>query len=155
MITEGKTIGEILRAAREDKQLTIEQVNRETKISVQTIGALEDDDFGAFPSETYLKGFLRTYADFLGLESGKLWAMMGARSSPPGAGGGPSWEIEQTLREEKLGPPRIVRRLMIPLMVVAILVLTLLLLCGREKAGPPVGALPTDAAAVEAVGTAG
>jgi cytoskeleton protein RodZ len=132
LITEGKTIGEILRAAREGRRLTVEQVNRETKISAQTITALEADDFDGFPSETYLKGFLRTYADFLGLDGGKLWAMIRARSSSTGGGAGPSWEIEQTVREEKLGPPRVVRRLVVPLMVVAILVLTLLLLCERR-----------------------
>ncbi len=132
MITEGKTIGEILRAAREERRLSVEQVNRETKISAQTITALEADDFEGFPSETYLKGFLRTYADFLGLDGGKLWAMIRARSSSAGGGTGPSWEIEQSVREEKLGPPRVVRSLVVPLMVVAILVLTLLLLCERR-----------------------
>ena len=132
MITEGKTIGEILRAAREERKLSVEQVNRETKISPQTITALEADDFEGFPSETYLKGFLRTYADFLGLDGGKLWAMIRARSSATGGGSGPPWEIEQSVREEKLGPPRVVRRLVVPLMVVAILVLTFLLLCERR-----------------------
>jgi cytoskeletal protein RodZ len=67
--TEGKTVGEILRTAREARKLSVEQVNRETKISVQTVRSLEQDDFGAFPSETYLKGFVRTYADFLGLDA--------------------------------------------------------------------------------------
>jgi cytoskeletal protein RodZ len=136
VITEGKTIGEILRAAREEKRLSVEQVNRETKISTQTISALEADDFEGFPSETYLKGFLRTYADFLGLDGGKLWSMMRARSSPAGGGAGPSWEIEQAVREEKLGPPRVIRTLAVPLMIVAIVVLTLLLLCDRGNAGP-------------------
>jgi cytoskeletal protein RodZ len=56
---QGKTVGEMLRGAREAKKLTIEQVNRETRISVQSLRSLEGDDFGAFSSETYLKGFLR------------------------------------------------------------------------------------------------
>ncbi len=88
MITEGKTVGEILRAAREERKLSVEQVNRETKISVQTISALEEDDFDAFPSETYLKGFVRTYAEFLGLDGNRLWAMIGARVGAPAAGPG-------------------------------------------------------------------
>lgn len=119
MNTEGKTIGEILRAAREEKKLTVEQVNRETRISVQTLRSLERDDFGGFPSETYLKGFLRNYAEFLGLDGNALWAMVGARAGGA-SGSGPSWEIEGALKEEKLGPPRIVRRLILPILVVLV-----------------------------------
>ncbi len=131
MNNEGKTIGELLRAAREEKKLTVEQVNKETRISVQTIRSLERDDFGAFPSETYLKGFLRNYAEFLGLDGNALWAMMGARATAGGAGSGPSWEIEGTLKEEKLGPPRIVRRLILPVLVVLVIVFVWMWL--REK----------------------
>lgn len=128
MNNEGKTIGEILRAAREDKKLTVEQVNRETRISVQTIRSLERDDFGAFPSETYLKGFLRNYADFLGLDGNTLWAMVGNRASGTG---GPSWEIEASLKEEKLGPPRVLRRLVLPILVVLVFLFVMMWL--REK----------------------
>jgi len=127
---EGKTIGEILRAAREDKKLTIEQVNRETRISVQTLRSLERDDFGAFPSETYLKGFLRNYAEFLGLDGNTLWAMVGNRAGGA-SGGGPSWEIEGTLKEEKLGPPRIVRQFLLPILVVLVILFVMMWL--REK----------------------
>ena len=130
MNNEGKTIGEILRAAREEKKLTIEQVNRETRISVQTLRSLERDDFGAFPSETYLKGFLRNYADFLGLDGNTLWAMMGNRAGGA-SGGGPSWEIEGSLKEEKLGAPRIVRRLVLPILVVLVVLFVVMWL--REK----------------------
>ena len=128
MNNEGKTIGEILRAAREGKKLTVEQVNRETRISVQTIRSLERDDFGAFPSETYLKGFLRNYAEFLGLDGNTLWAMVGNRAS---ASGGPSWEIEASLKEEKLGPPRVLRRLVLPILVVLVFLFVMMWL--REK----------------------
>ena len=130
MNTEGKTIGEILRTTREEKKLTIEQVNRETRISVQTLRSLERDDFGAFPSETYLKGFLRNYAEFLGLDGNTLWAMVGSRGGG-GSGGGPSWEIEGTLKEEKLGPPRIVRQFLLPILVVLVILFVMMWL--REK----------------------
>jgi cytoskeletal protein RodZ len=148
--TEGKTIGELLRAAREEKKLSVEQVNRETKISAQTIRALEQDDFGAFPGETYLKGFLRTYAQFLGLDGNRLWEMMGQRSSAQTAGRGPAWETEAPLREEKLGPPRWIRRLVFPVLVFAIVVLVIMLARERRKAASPAtglrGAAATEAA---------
>jgi cytoskeletal protein RodZ len=130
---EGKTIGELLRAAREEKKLTVEQVNKETRISVQTIRSLERDDFGAFPSETYLKGFLRNYADFLGLDGNALWAMVGSRGSG-GSGAGPSWEIEGTLKEEKLGPPRIIRRLILPVLVLLVILFVWMWLREKQRA---------------------
>jgi cytoskeletal protein RodZ len=133
---EGKTIGELLRAAREEKKLSLEQVNRETKISAQTIRALEQDDFGAFSSDIYLKGFLRTYAQFLGLDGNRLWSMMAQRSQTPGAGSGPRWEIETGLREEKLGTPPWIKRLLLPGLVIAIVVLAILLVRERRKPHP-------------------
>ena len=131
--TECKTVGEMLRLGREARKLSIEQVNRETKISVQTIRALEEDDFGAFPSETYVKGFVRTYAEFLGLDGNRLWSMIGSRSGAQAAGPGPSWETEGGLREEKLGPPRWIRSIMIPALVVVVIVLVVLLLREHKK----------------------
>ena len=135
MNTEGKTVGEILRAAREEKKLSVEQVNRETKMSAQTIRALEQDDFGAFSSETYLKGFLRTYADFLGLDASRLWSMIGQRSTAATAGPGPEWETEAGVREERLGPPRWIRQFLLPVLVTAIVVLIILLVRERRRTG--------------------
>jgi cytoskeletal protein RodZ len=131
--SEGKTIGEILRAAREEKKLTVEQVNRETRISVQTIRALERDDFGSFASETYLKGFLRNYAEFLGLDGNALWSMVATRAGSSG-GTTPAWEIEGTLKEEKLGAPRVMRRLILPLLVILVLLFVWMWLREKRKA---------------------
>ena len=150
---QGKTVGELLRAAREEKKLTIEQVNRETRISVQTIRSLEGDDFGAFSSETYLKGFLRNYADFLGLESARLWSMIGQRAgSGSSAGAGPSWDVEEAMHVEKLGPPRILKSLVLPGLVVLIVVLAVLLARERRRAD---ATRTGSAAPVEAVRSAG
>ncbi len=64
-----ESIGERLRLAREAKKLNIRDVVKQTNISFQYIEALEDEEFDKFPSETYLIGFLRSYADFLKLDS--------------------------------------------------------------------------------------
>jgi cytoskeletal protein RodZ len=150
MGAEGKTVGEILRTTRESRKLTIEQVNRDTKISVQTIRAIEEDDFGAFPSETYVKGFVRTYAEYLGLDGNKLWSMIGARSASQSAGPGPSWEIEGGLREERLGPPRWIRQFMIPALIVVVIVLAILLVREHQKAGAPGAGTHASASSVPA-----
>jgi cytoskeletal protein RodZ len=135
--TEGKTVGEILRSAREARKLSVEQVNKETKISKETVRALEQDDFGSFPSETYLKGFVRTYAEFLELDGNRLWTMIGTRSSAQGAGPGPAWETEGGLREERLGPPPWIRRVVLPVLVVAVVVLVILLVRERRRDSSP------------------
>jgi cytoskeletal protein RodZ len=63
-----ESIGEKLRQAREAKRITIKDVVKETNISPLYLQALEEEKFDKFPSETYLIGFLRTYAEFLRLD---------------------------------------------------------------------------------------
>lgn len=66
-----KTIGEILKAAREDRGISIEQAVQETNISREFIEALENESFDKFPAETYLIGFLKNYSGFLDLDPNK------------------------------------------------------------------------------------
>jgi hypothetical protein len=61
-------IGSSLRAAREHQQLALADVERATHIRAKYLGALEDERWDVLPGSAYVKGFLRTYADFLGLE---------------------------------------------------------------------------------------
>jgi len=61
-------IGSALREARERRGLSYSQVEEETKIRGRYLRALEDEDFGVLPGSTYTKGFLRAYADYLGLD---------------------------------------------------------------------------------------
>src|SRR4051812_38915072 len=65
-------IGNSLREARARRKLTYDQVEAETKIRAKYIRCLEDEEYDALPSGTYVKGFLRTYADYLGLD-GQLY----------------------------------------------------------------------------------
>jgi transcriptional regulator with XRE-family HTH domain len=63
-----ESIGEKLRQAREARKISIKDVVKETNISSVYLQALEEEKFDKFPSETYLVGFLRTYAEFLKLD---------------------------------------------------------------------------------------
>lgn len=67
-----KSIGETLRLAREERNISVEQAVHETNISKNFIKALENENFNEFMAETYLIGFLRNYAEFLGLEVDKI-----------------------------------------------------------------------------------
>jgi hypothetical protein len=61
-------LGERLRAAREEKELTLEEVAEATRIPLNYLQALEDESFGAFTSDLHARGFLRNYASFLGFD---------------------------------------------------------------------------------------
>ena len=61
-------IGSSLREARERRNLSYGQVEAETAIRTRYIRALEDEDFHILPGPTYTKGFLRAYAEYLGLD---------------------------------------------------------------------------------------
>ncbi len=65
-------IGEKLRAAREAKKLTIKDVTRDTNMVGIYIEALENEEFEKFPGETYVTGFLRSYAEYLKLDAEEM-----------------------------------------------------------------------------------
>jgi hypothetical protein len=62
-------IGNSLREARARQGLGYPEIELATKIRAKYIRALEEEDFTAIPGDAYIRGFLRTYADYLGLDS--------------------------------------------------------------------------------------
>lgn len=67
-----KRVGQILKEAREEKNLTVRDISKETNIAVKFILALENEDYSQFPAETFTIGFLKTYADFLKLDTAQI-----------------------------------------------------------------------------------
>jgi Helix-turn-helix domain len=65
-------IGNSLREARVRRGVDFAQAELATKIRGKYLRALEDERFELLPAQTYVKGFLRTYADYLGLD-GQLY----------------------------------------------------------------------------------
>ena len=57
-----KTIGEVLRLARVNQGLSLEELQRKTDIQLDMLEALESDDFDKLPSPFYVRSFLRKYA---------------------------------------------------------------------------------------------
>jgi cytoskeleton protein RodZ len=62
-------IGSTLREARTRRELTLLDVQEATRIRLKHLAALEDERFDELPEEVYVKGFLRAYADYLGLDA--------------------------------------------------------------------------------------
>jgi len=100
-------IGETLREARMRRHLDIADVERQTKIRAKYLRALENEEFSMLPGPTFVKTFLRTYAELLGLDPHALVEQYRARHEtrdeletlqpigPPGP-----------QREQRSGPPR-------------------------------------------------
>ncbi|HEY8241341.1 MAG TPA: helix-turn-helix domain-containing protein, partial [Kiritimatiellia bacterium] len=67
-----ESIGQRFKTARERKRVSLSQAAAKTRIKVQVLEAMEQDDFSKIPAPTYARGFIRMYSEFLGLESGPL-----------------------------------------------------------------------------------
>jgi hypothetical protein len=65
-------IGTSLREARMRRGIEVAEAEQATKIRGKYLRALEEEQFEVLPAETYVKGFLRTYAEYLGLD-GQLY----------------------------------------------------------------------------------
>ena len=65
-------IGNSLREARLRQHLDFPELEQATKIRGKYLRALEDEQFDVLPAQTYVKGFLRSYAEYLGLD-GQLY----------------------------------------------------------------------------------
>lgn len=61
-------IGPIIQETRLKKGINLDRVADETNISVRFLKKIEADDFTGFPGEPYVVGFIRNYADYLGLD---------------------------------------------------------------------------------------
>jgi len=64
--------GQSLRRAREARKLSIESVAERMHLSVDIIQALENAEYSRLPAPTYIRGYLRSYATYVGIDGDKL-----------------------------------------------------------------------------------
>lgn len=69
-----KRVGQILAEARKNKGLTLDQIEEATKIRKNVLASLEEGDWSELPSPTFVKGLLKNYGSFLGLNPEDLLA---------------------------------------------------------------------------------
>lgn len=69
---EQKNLGEILKVAREKKELTLDEAEEETKVRAKYLEALENGRYDTLPGNVYALGFLTKYADFLELDRNEI-----------------------------------------------------------------------------------
>lgn len=70
------SVGHLLRNARLSKKLSVEDVARQLRLSVPQIDAIEREDFEKLPGRTFLRGFIRNYANLVQLDPAPLLKML-------------------------------------------------------------------------------
>jgi cytoskeleton protein RodZ len=153
-------IGNSLREARLRREIEFADAEHATKIRGKYLRALEDERFELLPSHTYIKGFLRSYAEYLGLD-GQLYVdeynsrfVVGEEDAPVGARRVPAARARRSDRRESN---------IVVIALAAIALVTALVIVAWRFGGPenaPVHGLTTatkpqrQAAIPQAAGTA-
>jgi cytoskeleton protein RodZ len=70
-----KSVGDIIKGGREARGLSLDEVARSTRIRAGFLSAIETNDFGQFESKTIARGFIKNYAEFLGVNSDSVLAI--------------------------------------------------------------------------------
>jgi cytoskeleton protein RodZ len=103
-------IGSLLRETRIRNKIDITTVEDATKIRAKYLRALENEEWGLLPGPTYVKTFLRTYAQFLGLDPHLLVEEYSARFEEPEelevAAFAPKRRLPERARPRRRRPPR-------------------------------------------------
>src|SRR6476646_9309511 len=134
------SIGETLREARMRQRLDITDVEAKTKIRAKYLRALENEDFGMLPGPTFVKSFLRTYAEFLGLDPHLLVEEYRVRYDPRDESELTPFARPPSGRQRRR-PPR--RPAWLPVAAAVVVIVALLLVLGLTGGGSDSGTTTT------------
>lgn len=139
-----QTIGQILQRCREFQSITLQDAAEATKIGKNYLRALETDSHQEFSSPAYLKGFLKIYATYLGLQAEDLIRLLEPEQPvPPSAATLLQQQDSETRR-------RIWQRLLLPAILLSIIIVVALLMRTSDRpavlpALPPPAPVPATA----------
>jgi len=77
-------VGQVLKARRLELGLKHKDISRDTKIRVEYLKAIENEEFDLLPTPQYLRLFLKSYADHLGLDVQEIYGLYDTRELPLG-----------------------------------------------------------------------
>jgi cytoskeletal protein RodZ len=77
------TVGQLLQKEREEKKVPLETVAQRTRIKLAFLKAIEADAFQLIPSETYVRGFIRSYAKLVHLNPDEILNLYRNQAEPP------------------------------------------------------------------------
>ncbi len=81
-----QTIGQRLKAEREEQRITLEKAFEATRIRMQYLQALEEDDLSVMPSPVQARGYLRNYAEYLGFDVDQMLHDLREQNAQQGTG---------------------------------------------------------------------
>lgn len=135
-------VGSALRRAREIRGITIDHAVRDTKLPAEQLRALEEEDFEVLGGEVYVRATLRTYAQYLGLDTDKVVGAYArhADDRPPPPPPGKMGRVERAIAATR------VRDNQRFLLIVAVVVLAALVAVGlvSRRGAPPPAAIETQ-----------
>jgi cytoskeletal protein RodZ len=137
-----ESIGEKIRKVREEKGYSLDQVARDTHITKRFLEALEEENFASLPGESYVVGFLRSYAEYLGLNSEEivlLYRNMKLQEQPA--------PMNELLERPRISPVTIVALIIIAVVVVT--AGTFIVLSGNESQNKTLEAKETPKTSVD------
>ncbi|HXS47588.1 MAG TPA: helix-turn-helix domain-containing protein [Solirubrobacterales bacterium] len=105
-------IGATLREARNRRKVDLSEVEAAIKIRVRYLQAMENEEWDALPGGAYTRGFIRTYASYLGLDGERL-ADDFRRNKAPSSGERPPRRVEPVPASARMGRPRIPGRVLV------------------------------------------
>jgi transcriptional regulator with XRE-family HTH domain len=110
-------IGATLREARNRRKLDLSEVEAAIKIRPRYLSALENEDWDVLPGGAYTRGFIRTYAAFLGLDGERLAEEYRRETAPAGGERVPRRIEPVPASARRGGAPRLPGRLVAVLVV--------------------------------------
>jgi hypothetical protein len=143
-------VGSALRKAREQRHVSLDEASRDTRLTLDHLRALEEEDFEALPGDPWIRGSLRTYAGYLGLSADKVAAAYARHAEdpqappPPGRMGG----IERAIAATRI---RDNQRLIVVVAATAIVVGAIFGVVSRRSDAPAPAVLRTGSFAVPPV----
>lgn len=138
------TVGERLKAAREEKGLSLEDIAAQTRIPQRHLESIENADWSKLPAPTYTIGFAKAYAGSVGLDRNEIGEQLREEM------GGQRFASSQSEVIEAADPARTMPKWLVASAVVAIIVLILVMTLlnhrALEQPGPTTATPPPTAA---------
>jgi cytoskeleton protein RodZ len=145
-------LGERFRIAREARGLSLSDVAEQVRIRSVYLAAIEDEKWSVIGAPVYIRGFLRTYARFLGLDAEEVVAEFNggsaASEAPPHVVAAPAYEPER--RPGRYLSPLIWAASLVAVLLIALVVFNALTMRQRARVAVAPGSAPTADVAASA-----
>jgi cytoskeletal protein RodZ len=139
------TVGERLRAAREEKKLNLEDIAAQTRIPLRHLESIEAADWDHLPAPTYTVGFAKSYASSVGLDRTEIGEQLREEM------GGQRFATSQTEVLEAADPARTMPKWLVFGAIAAVILLIVIMswlnrrsLDQTDEPAPPVAAAPVQ-----------